>query len=65
MKKKKSNNMVVKISDKMKKTKWLSMEKKLQNEKKHFIIRKYFNLENFVHKEKYKKLFSFAFVYEN
>ena len=48
MKKKKSNNMVVKISDKMKKTKWLSMEKKLQNEKKHFIIRKYFNLENFV-----------------
>ena len=40
---------VTKISQTMKKINWLSIEKILQNEKKHFIIiiRKYFNLENF------------------
>ena len=40
-KKKKSNNMVknvTKISQKIKKVNWLSVEKILQNEKKHFII---------------------------
>ena len=40
-KKKKSNNMVenvTKISQKIKKINWLSIEKILQNEKKHFII---------------------------
>ena len=51
-KKKKSNNMVVnitKISQKIKKVSWLSLEKDIKNQKKRFliIIRKHFNLENF------------------
>ena len=40
----------------------------LYNEKKHFIIiiKRYFNLENFAFdKEKYKKVISFAFMFEN
>ena len=50
---KECDNMVInvtKISQKMKKINWLSIEKNiLKNEKKHFItiVRKYFNLENF------------------
>ena len=51
----------------MKKMNWLSMEKILQNEKEQFImfIRKYFNFKNLlIYKEKYKKRFSFAFMFE-
>ena len=56
---KKIDNMVAngtKFSQKMKRVNWMSKEKILQNEKKHFIImiRKYFNLENLLlDKEKY------------
>ena len=40
---------VTKMSQNMEKLNWLSKEKKLQNEKKQFIIiiRKYYILENF------------------
>ena len=43
------------------------MGKILQNEKEQFImfITKYFNLENLlIYKEKYKKRFSFVFMFE-
>ena len=51
-KKNKTNNMVmkvIKISQKMKKINWLSIEKYYKMRKKRFIliIRKYLNLENF------------------
>ena len=58
---------VTKMSQNMEKLNWLSKEKKLQNEKKQFIIiiRKYYILENFGSVQgKDKKSFSFALMFE-
>ena len=57
----------IKISQKMKKKKLVEYRKKYYEMRKKiiFIIRKYFNLENFASlQRKYKKLFSFVLTFE-